>query len=101
MVYFGFQTYTCPPAVDPTSTPTLTGWQWILQGIATKSQDELMEMKQRLGKMEDTIKEIVLEAKKPIPSKTQGDQSTKLPPIQESKPSNVHKPGETNKCGFS
>ena len=41
---------------------------------ATKSQDELMEMKQRLRKIEETINEIVLEAKKPAPSKTQGDQ---------------------------
>ncbi|CAF2065854.1 BnaC06g40280D [Brassica napus] len=73
---------------------------------ATKSQDELMEMKQRLGKIEETIKEIALEAKKPsgdAPSKTQGDQSTKPPPKEESKPNNmeqmgnVHKPVENQK----
>ncbi|CAG7872957.1 unnamed protein product [Brassica rapa] len=32
---------------------------------ATKSQEELTEMKMRLGKIEETIKGIVLEAKKP------------------------------------
>ncbi|KAJ0256692.1 hypothetical protein HA466_0096100 [Hirschfeldia incana] len=69
---------------------------------ATKSQEELTEMKMRLGKIEETIKETVLEAKKPSgngPTKTQDDQSTKLPPKEESKPSkeqedNVQKPGE-------
>ncbi|KAJ0231746.1 hypothetical protein HA466_0296130 [Hirschfeldia incana] len=70
---------------------------------ATKSQDELMEMKQRLGKIEETIKEIALEAKKPTPSKTHGDQSsTKLPPKEEeSKPSNVEQKGNNvhNKPG--
>ncbi|KAF2594761.1 hypothetical protein F2Q70_00045754 [Brassica cretica] len=67
---------------------------------ATKSQDELMEMKQRLGKIEETIKEIALEAKKPsgdAPSKTQGDQSTKPPPIEESKPNNVEQKGNVHK----
>ncbi|CAN7085853.1 unnamed protein product [Brassica oleracea var. botrytis] len=61
---------------------------------ATKSQEELAEMKKRLGKIEETIKEIVLEAKKPSgngPTKTQDDQSTKLPPKDESKPSKEHK----------
>ena len=46
---------------------------------ATKSQEGLMEMKKRLGKIEETIKGIVLEAKKPSgngPTKTQDDQST-------------------------
>ncbi|CAF2177649.1 unnamed protein product [Brassica napus] len=61
---------------------------------ATKSQEGLMEMKKRLGKIEETIKGIVLEAKKPSgngPTKTQDDQSTKLPPKEESKPSKEHK----------
>ncbi|KAG2254886.1 hypothetical protein Bca52824_085022 [Brassica carinata] len=68
---------------------------------ATKSQDELMEMKQRLGKIEETIKEIVLETKKPsgnAPANTQGggQSTTKLPP----KPSNVeHKGNVHNKQG--
>ncbi|XP_010417672.1 PREDICTED: protein MNN4 [Camelina sativa] len=56
---------------------------------ATKSHDELMEMKERLGKIEETIKDIVLEAKKPsgnAPTKTQEDQPTKLSPKEESKP---------------
>lgn len=61
-----------------------------------------MEMKKRLGKIEETIKEIVLETKKPSgngPTKTQDDQSTKLTPKEESKPSKEHKdsvqkPGE-------
>lgn len=51
-------------------------------------------MKKRLGKIEETIEEIVLEAKKPSgngPTKTQDDQSTKLPPKDESKPSKEHK----------
>ncbi|KAF8103401.1 hypothetical protein N665_0188s0337 [Sinapis alba] len=63
---------------------------------ATKSRDELMEMKQRLGKIEETIKEIVLETKKPsgnAPTKTQGDQSTKLPSKEEPKLSKEQKPG--------
>lgn len=71
---------------------------------ATKSQEELMEMKERLGKIEETIKEIVLEAKKPsgnAPTKTQEDhQSTKVLSKEESKPrkehkGNVQKPGES------
>ncbi|CAG7903226.1 hypothetical protein HID58_026773 [Brassica napus] len=69
---------------------------------ATKSQEGLMEMKKRLGKIEETIKEVVLEAKKPSgngPTKTQDDQSAKLPPKEVSKPSkeqkdNVQKQGE-------
>lgn len=51
-------------------------------------------MKERLGKIEETIKEIVLETKKPswdVPTKTQEDQSTKLPPKEESKPGKEHK----------
>ncbi|KFK42452.1 hypothetical protein AALP_AA2G258600 [Arabis alpina] len=71
---------------------------------AAKSHEELMEMKERLGKMEEAIKEIVLVTKKPsgnTPTKTQEDhQSTKLPPKEESKPrneqkSNVQKPDES------
>ncbi|EFH52174.1 hypothetical protein ARALYDRAFT_485221, partial [Arabidopsis lyrata subsp. lyrata] len=61
---------------------------------ATKSHEELMEMKQRLGKIEETIKEIVLETNKPsekAPTKTQEDQSTKLSPKEESKPEKEHK----------
>ncbi|KAL0665514.1 hypothetical protein Bca4012_102352 [Brassica carinata] len=70
------------------------------EAAATKSQDELMEMKQRLGKIEETIKEIVSEAKKPsgnAPTKTQGDQSTKPPPKEESKPNNVEQKGNVHK----
>ncbi|CAE5964759.1 unnamed protein product [Arabidopsis arenosa] len=68
---------------------------------ATKSHEELMEMKQRLGKIEETIKEIVLETKKPsgnAPTKTQEDQSTKLPPKEESKPEKEQK-GNVQKSG--
>ncbi|EOA35709.1 hypothetical protein CARUB_v10020936mg [Capsella rubella] len=68
---------------------------------ATKSQDELMEMKARLGKIEETIKDIVLEAKKPsgtAPTKTQEDHSSKLFPKQESKPEKEHK-GHVQKPG--
>ncbi|CAA0344806.1 unnamed protein product [Arabidopsis thaliana] len=69
---------------------------------ATKSHEELMEMRQRLGKIEETIKEIVLETKKPsgnAPTKTQEDQSTKLSPKEVSQPEkeqkgNVQKPGD-------
>ncbi|KAG2324523.1 hypothetical protein Bca4012_039037 [Brassica carinata] len=69
---------------------------------ATKSQEELMEMKMRLGKIEETIKEIVLEEKKPsenAPTKTQDDRSANHPLKEESKPSkeqkdNVQKQGE-------
>ncbi|CAH8330153.1 unnamed protein product [Eruca vesicaria subsp. sativa] len=75
----------------------------IEEEAATKSQDELMEMKKRLEKMEETIKEIALDAKKPsgnAPTKTQGDQSTKLPPKEESKPNNVeHKGNNVQKPG--
>ncbi|VVA95866.1 unnamed protein product [Arabis nemorensis] len=61
-----------------------------------------MEMKERLGKIEETIKEIVLETKKPsgnAPTNSQ-DQSTKLLPKEESKPrtdqkGNVQIPGES------
>ncbi|KAL1198611.1 hypothetical protein V5N11_001274 [Cardamine amara subsp. amara] len=50
---------------------------------ATKSHEELMEMKERLGKIEETIKEIVLETKKP---------SRESKPGKEHK-GNVQKPG--------
>ncbi|CAN8233520.1 unnamed protein product [Cochlearia groenlandica] len=56
---------------------------------ATKSQEELMDMKRRLGRIEETIKEIVLETNKTsgnAPTKTQEDQSTKLPPKEETQP---------------
>ncbi|EFH62151.1 hypothetical protein ARALYDRAFT_899603 [Arabidopsis lyrata subsp. lyrata] len=63
---------------------------------------KLMEMKQRLGKIEEPIKEIVLETNKPsrkAPTKTQEDQSTKFSPKEESKPEkeykgNVQKPAD-------
>uniref|UniRef100_A0A1J3GQN8 Uncharacterized protein n=1 Tax=Noccaea caerulescens TaxID=107243 RepID=A0A1J3GQN8_NOCCA len=62
---------------------------------ATKSHKELMEMRERLGKIEETIKEIVLETKKPSGNaptrKTQEDQSTKLPPKEDSNPSKEQK----------
>ncbi|ESQ27112.1 hypothetical protein EUTSA_v10019105mg [Eutrema salsugineum] len=75
--------------------------QALEEEAATKSQEELMEMKKRLGKIEETIKEIVLETKKSsgnTQTKTQ-DQSTKLPPKEEMKASkeqkgDVEKPGE-------
>jgi len=68
---------------------------------ATKSHEELMEMRQRLGKIEETIKEIVLETKKPsgnAPTKTQEDQSTKLSPKEVSQPEKEHK-GNVQKPG--
>ncbi|CAH2067957.1 unnamed protein product, partial [Thlaspi arvense] len=73
------------------------------EAAATKSQEELMEMKKRLGKIEETIKEIVLETKKPsgnAPTKTQEDQSAKLPPKEESKPIKEEK-GNLQKSGES
>ncbi|CAA7020003.1 unnamed protein product [Microthlaspi erraticum] len=69
----------------------------LVEEAATKSQKELMEMKERLGKMEEAIKEIVLETKKPSGNApTKEDQSTKLAPKEDSNRREMYrKPGES------